>query len=48
MELAKEMLKEVQNNAYVAKKLNAVIAAKKHSTTAVAKICCTPRIVLTV
>ncbi len=30
-EPAKEMLKKVRNNAYVAKKLNAVIAAKKHS-----------------
>ncbi|NUY39496.1 hypothetical protein GO684_02185 [Wolbachia endosymbiont of Litomosoides brasiliensis] len=34
VELAKEMLKEVQNNTYVAKKQAAVIAAKKHSTTA--------------
>jgi hypothetical protein len=31
------MLKKVRNNAYVAKKLNAVIAAKKHSITAVEK-----------
>ncbi len=31
VEPAKEMLKKVRNNAYVAKKLNAVIAAKKHS-----------------
>ncbi|NUY39558.1 hypothetical protein GO684_02585 [Wolbachia endosymbiont of Litomosoides brasiliensis] len=38
MESAKEMLKEVRNNAYVAKKLNAIIAAKRHSTTAVAKL----------
>lgn len=34
------MLKKVRNNACVAKKLNAVIAAKKRSITAVAKICC--------
>ncbi|WP_410543075.1 IS630 family transposase [Wolbachia endosymbiont of Tetranychus urticae] len=44
---AKEMLKRVRNNAYVAKKLNAVIAAKKHSITAVAKICCISRKAIT-
>nr|WP_246228211.1 hypothetical protein [Wolbachia endosymbiont of Litomosoides brasiliensis] len=33
VESAKEVLKKVQNNAYVAKKLNAVIAAKKYSIT---------------
>lgn len=47
VESAKEMLKKVRNNAYVAKKLNAVIAAKKHSITAVAKICCISRKALT-
>ncbi|QKX03064.1 hypothetical protein GOY07_02515 [Wolbachia endosymbiont of Litomosoides sigmodontis] len=31
MKLAKEMLKEVQNNAYITKKLNAIIAARKHN-----------------
>lgn len=41
------MLKKVRNNACVAKKLNAVIAAKKHSITAVAKICCISRKALT-
>jgi transposase len=41
------MLKKVRNNAYVAKKLNAVIAAKKHSITAVAKIYCISRSALT-
>jgi transposase len=41
------MLKKVRNNAYVAKKLNAVIAAKKHSITAVAKINCISRSALT-
>ncbi|WP_447933038.1 IS630 family transposase [Wolbachia endosymbiont of Dactylopius coccus] len=44
---AKKMLKKVRNNAYVAKKLNAVIAAKKHSITAVAKIYCISRSALT-
>ncbi len=47
VESAKEMLKKVRNNAYVAKKLNAVIAAKKHSITAVAKICCISRKAIT-
>lgn len=47
VESAKEMLKKVRNNAYVAKKLNALIAAKKHSITAVAKICCISRKALT-
>ncbi len=41
------MLKKVRNNTYVAKKLNAVIAAKKHSITAVAKMCCISRKALT-
>ncbi len=40
---AKEMLKKVRNNAYVSKKLNAVIAAKKYSITSVAKIYCISR-----
>ncbi|NUY39408.1 hypothetical protein GO684_01660 [Wolbachia endosymbiont of Litomosoides brasiliensis] len=40
MESVKKVLKEVRNNTYVAKKLNAVIAAKKHGITAVARICC--------
>ncbi|NUY39282.1 hypothetical protein GO684_00825 [Wolbachia endosymbiont of Litomosoides brasiliensis] len=39
VELAKEILKKMQNNAYVTKKTNAVIVAKKYSITAVAKIC---------
>ncbi len=47
VESAKEMLNKVRNNAYVAKKLNAVIAAKKHSITAVAKICSISRTALT-
>ncbi len=47
VESAKAMLKKVRNNAYVTKKLNAVIAAKKHSITAVAKICCISRTALT-
>ncbi len=34
VESAKEMLKKVRNNAYVSKKLNAVIAAKKYSINA--------------
>ncbi len=38
VKLAKEMLKKVRNNAYVAKKLHAVIAAKESSITAVAKV----------
>ncbi|WP_175938602.1 hypothetical protein [Wolbachia endosymbiont of Litomosoides brasiliensis] len=38
MESAKEVLKKVQSNAYVANKLSAVIAAKKkYSITAVQK-----------
>lgn len=40
---AKEILNKVRNNTYVAKKLNAVIAAKKRSITVVAKICCISR-----
>ncbi|WP_353271235.1 IS630 family transposase [Wolbachia endosymbiont (group A) of Alloplasta piceator] len=47
VESAKEMLKKVRNNAYVSKKLNAVIAAKKYSITAVAKIYCISRSALT-
>lgn len=47
VESAKEMLKKVRNNAYVEKKLNAVIAAKRHSITSVAKICCISRKALT-
>lgn len=47
VESARKMLKKVRNNAYVSKKLNAVIAAKKHSITAVAKICCISRNALT-
>ncbi len=47
VESAKEMLKKVRKNAYVSKKLNAVIAAKKHSITAVAKIYCISRSALT-
>ncbi|NUY39849.1 hypothetical protein GO684_04405 [Wolbachia endosymbiont of Litomosoides brasiliensis] len=37
------MLKKVRNNTYVTRKLDAAIAAKKHSITAVAKICCISR-----
>ncbi|WP_353276927.1 hypothetical protein [Wolbachia endosymbiont (group B) of Villa cingulata] len=29
-----------ESKKYITKKLNAVVAAKKHSITAVAKICC--------
>lgn len=47
VESTKEMLKKVRNNAYVSKKLNAVIAAKKYSITAVAKIYCISRSALT-
>ncbi|QKX02663.1 hypothetical protein GOY07_00070 [Wolbachia endosymbiont of Litomosoides sigmodontis] len=47
MKLAKEMLKKMQNNTYVTKKLNTVIATKKHSITDIAKIYCISRIVLT-
>ncbi|WP_255419655.1 hypothetical protein [Wolbachia endosymbiont of Litomosoides brasiliensis] len=32
------MLKKVRNSAYVQKNLNAVIAARKHSTTAIKNI----------
>ncbi|QIT35993.1 putative transposase [Wolbachia endosymbiont of Brugia pahangi] len=39
VESAKEILKKVRNNTYVAKKLNAVIVARKQSITAVAKMC---------
>jgi hypothetical protein len=35
---AKKMLKKVRNNVYVAKKLNAVIAAKKHIPNVVEKL----------
>ncbi|NUY39914.1 hypothetical protein GO684_04810 [Wolbachia endosymbiont of Litomosoides brasiliensis] len=40
VESAKETLKRVRNNAYVTKKLNPIIVAKKHSIIAVIKICC--------
>jgi len=45
--LAKEMLKKVRNKAYVAKKLNAVIAAKESSISTVARICKISRTALT-
>lgn len=45
--LAKEMLKKVRNNAYVSKKLQAVIAAKKHSISEVARVCKISRTALT-
>ncbi|BAP00135.1 putative transposase [Wolbachia endosymbiont of Cimex lectularius] len=48
VESARKMLKKVRNNAYVAKKLDAVIAAKKSSITAVAKIYCISRTALTI
>lgn len=47
VDLAKEMLKKVRNNPYVSRKLQAVIAAKKHSISAVARICCISRTALT-
>ncbi|NUY39808.1 hypothetical protein GO684_04120 [Wolbachia endosymbiont of Litomosoides brasiliensis] len=47
VESAKEMLKKVQNNTYVIKKLDAVIAAKKRSITAIVKTCCISRTALT-
>ncbi len=31
VDLAKEMLKKVRSNGYVARKLQAIIAAKKHN-----------------
>ncbi len=45
--LAKEMLKKVRNNAYVSKKLQAVIAGKESSISAVARICKISRTALT-
>lgn len=45
--LAKEMLKKVRDNAYVSRKLQAVIAAKKHSISAVARVWCISRTALT-
>ncbi len=45
--LAKEMLKKVRNNAYVSKKLQAVIVGKKSSISAVARICKISRTALT-
>lgn len=45
--LAKEMLKKVRNNAYVSKKLQAVIAAKKYSISEVARVWCISRTALT-
>ncbi|OAM04695.1 MAG: hypothetical protein TV41_01330 [Wolbachia endosymbiont of Dactylopius coccus] len=44
---AKEMLKKVRNNAYVSRKLRAVIAAKESSITAVARVCKISRTALT-
>ncbi|WP_410543299.1 hypothetical protein [Wolbachia endosymbiont of Litomosoides brasiliensis] len=40
VESAKEMLKEVRNNAHVAKKTKCYNCSKKHSTTASAKMYC--------
>ena len=45
--LAKKLLKKVRNNAYVSRKLQAVIAAKESSITAVARICKISRTALT-
>ncbi|KLT22346.1 putative transposase [Wolbachia endosymbiont of Armadillidium vulgare str. wVulC] len=45
--MVKEMLKKVRNNAYVSKKLQAVIAGKESSISAVARICKISRAALT-
>lgn len=45
--LAKEMLKRVRNNAYVSKKLQAIIAAKESSISTVARVCKISRTALT-
>ena len=45
--LAKEMLKKVRDNAYVSRKLQAVIAAKKHGISEVARVWCISRTALT-
>lgn len=47
VELAKEMLKKVRNNAYVSKKLQAIIAAKESSISTVARVCKISRTALT-
>ena len=45
--LAKEILKKVRNNAYVSKKIQAVITAKKYSISEVARVWYISRTVLT-
>ncbi|QKX03186.1 hypothetical protein GOY07_03330 [Wolbachia endosymbiont of Litomosoides sigmodontis] len=48
IESVKEVLKEMRNNTYVARKLSAIIAAKKYYITVLAKICFILKMVLTV
>lgn len=47
VEAAGEMLKKVRNNAYVSRRLQAVIAAKESSMTTVARVCKISRTALT-